>query len=191
MDVNEFEQHYMGGHEDPMGNHNDGDMGFAAALAQHNADLDEDPHAQHNHGQVPEPNEINEAGQSASDTAAAAMAQYHTMTVPQSTEQAFMNQVNDSANERANSASADQGDLGAQQRATSFGDYDMSGLKDNQGPSNGEGSPTAQGNQPPGSGSKPQVGTEEWHKIRKDNHKEGKPARDHAFRSHIVQHSSY
>jgi bHLH factor len=175
MDVNEFDQHYLGGHEDPMGNHNDGDMGFAAALAQHNADLNEGQDVQHDHGQMPVSNEVNEAGQSASDTAAAAMAQYHTMTVPQSTEQAFMAQVADASNDRDNSASLEQGNPGGQQRTSSFGvgDFDMSGLKEGQGASNGEGSPTAQGNQAPRSASKPQVGTEEWNKIRKDNHKEG------------------
>ncbi|SMR46478.1 unnamed protein product [Zymoseptoria tritici ST99CH_1A5] len=171
MDVSDFDQHYLGGHEDPMGgNHNDGDMGFAAALAQHNADhLNEEQDAQHNHGQVQASNEVNDGGQSASDTAAAAMAQYHTLTVPQSTEQAFMAQVADASNDRANSASADQGMPGGPQRTNSFGEFEMGG---GPGVSNGEGSPTDGGPQAPGSSSKPQVGTDEWHKIRKDNHKE-------------------
>jgi bHLH factor len=171
MGMNDFDPHYLPSHDSSM-DHHDADMGFA--LSQHNAGMDDDRDTQHNHAQGSRQDDINDAGvPSASDTAAAAMAQYHTMTVPQSTEEAFMSQVVESAqSERPNSASIDQGSLGAQQRTGSF-DFDV-GLKDTTAASNGEGSPTAP-SQTPGSSSKPAVGTDEWHKVRRDNHKEGEP----------------
>ncbi|KAF2861197.1 hypothetical protein K470DRAFT_193865, partial [Piedraia hortae CBS 480.64] len=86
----------------------------------------------------------------ASDTAAAAMAQYRTMTVPQPTEQTFMHQTGD----------ASPGNTGA--RGNGYGDYEVP-------KGNGE---AAQDEGPTGMSSKPAVGTQEWHKIRKDNHKE-------------------
>uniref|UniRef100_A0A2D3VHH5 Related to CBF1-centromere binding factor 1 n=1 Tax=Ramularia collo-cygni TaxID=112498 RepID=A0A2D3VHH5_9PEZI len=169
MAMNEFDQHYLPSHDNPM-DHHDADMGFA--LSQHNAGLDDDHDSQqHSHSHGTGQDEVNGAGGgNASDTAAAAMAQFHNMRVPQSTEEAFMSQVVDSAqSDRPNSASIDQGSLGAQ-RTGSF-DFDVSGLKDATGASNEEGSPTAP-SQTPGGSSKPAVGTEEWHKVRRDNHKE-------------------
>lgn len=177
MGMNEFDQHYLPSHDNPM-DHHDSDMGFA--LSQHNAGLDED----HSHGQVSGPDDVNYAGgASASDTAAAAMAQYHTMRVPQSTEEAFMSQVVESAqSERPKSASIDQGSLGAQQR-TGSSDFDVAGLKDATAASNGEGSPTAP-SQTPGGTSKPAPGSEEWQRVRKDNHKEGEMSSDSLFIKH-------
>merc|ERR1711939_1185511 len=43
-----------------------------------------------------------DVGQSASDTAAAAMAQYHTMTIPQTTEQSFLQQTQQQAQQQQN-----------------------------------------------------------------------------------------
>ncbi|KAF2213128.1 hypothetical protein CERZMDRAFT_40047 [Cercospora zeae-maydis SCOH1-5] len=91
------------------------------------------------------------------------------MTVPQSTEQSFLNQANEQGGDRPTNTALDQGGLGDHQRAASFGDFDPNGSHPNLAPApNGAGSPTAKG----ANNSKPQVGTEEWHKVRRDNHKE-------------------
>lgn len=172
MSAHEFEPPYNLGDDDGMAQHNN-DMGFSA-LASHNADVGDagdmhqghgDMHAHHNMGHQPV--------QSASDTAAAAMAQYHTMTVPQSTEQSFLNQANEQSGERPPSAPMDPGNMSGQQRTSSFGDFDHSGANDGMPPPNGAGSPLGKGANN-GQNPKPQVGTEEWHKVRRDNHKEGR-----------------
>lgn len=157
MGVGDFEHQYgLGGDEDSN------DMAFG--LGTHNHDQSDVHH--HSDSKF-------QQGPSASDTAAAAMAQYHTMTVPQPTEQAFMHQPIE-PNDRPNSASLDQSYMGGQQRTSSFGDHDASGVKD---AANGAGSPTQGGANKTQSTPKPQVGTEEWHKVRRDNHKEGKSQR--------------
>jgi bHLH factor len=99
------------------------------------------------------------------------MAQYHTMTVPQSTEQAFMSHPSDGT-DRPGSSSLDQGNVGEQR--TSFSDFDISTLKgDAPEATEGEGSPTIGAAGASNGGQKPQVGSDEWHKVRRDNHKEG------------------
>lgn len=149
------------------------DMSFAAALASHNADDGDMNEARHDQMPSRQDDSHESAGHSASDTAAAAMAQYHTMTVPQSTEQAFMTQSTETPGDRPDSASADPNAPAAAHRASSFDGFDIGGLpKDGQANANGDGSPTGQASQG-GAGPKPQVGTEEWHKVRRDNHKEG------------------
>ncbi|KAK4630874.1 hypothetical protein CLAFUW4_03830 [Fulvia fulva] len=146
------------------------DMNFAAALSHHNNDMEGHEHPQHDQGHHPQGHEeMHEGGiPSASDTAAAAMA-YHTMTVPQSTESAFMTQPTQEPGDRPGSAGVDPNNPNAQ-RTSSFGDFDNILPKDGQNAPNGNMSPGgAAGNQ---STPKPQVGTEEWHKVRRDNHKE-------------------
>lgn len=163
MNSQEFENHYLQTDDDGM-NNADGVMDFSpalAALVQRGGDHDD---AEHDSAQLPVQGGDG-SGQSASDTAAAAMAQYHTMTVPQSTEQSFMTQTE--GGDRQNSTSAEQGGSNAQHRHSSFGDFDTSAA---QLSPNGETSPVAGG---ASGGSKPAVGSEEWHKVRKDNHKEG------------------
>jgi bHLH factor len=94
------------------------------------------------------------------------------MTVPQSTEQAFMSHPGDGS-DRPGSSSLDQGNASEQQR-TSFTDFDISTLKgDAPETAEGEGSPTMGGSGAGAGGQKPQVGSDEWHKVRRDNHKEG------------------
>ena len=165
----DFDQHYLQ-HDEEGIDHPDANMDFAAALAQHNADLGDAGDSQHPHGPNsarPGPHET--SGHSTSDTAAAAMAQYHTMTVPQSTEQAFMSQATESGDRPGSS----HGGAGAHHRTSSFGDFDISEInKDGQANSNGDTSPNM-GNSQSTPGPKPQVGTDEWHKVRRDNHKEG------------------
>ena len=146
----DFSQHYMQTQDDT-------DIDFAAMV---NSQADESGDVQHNsHMQAQGGNDGGPGN--ASDTAAAAMAQFqaHTMTVPQSTEATFLNATGDGGEQG-------EGGNGAQQRTSSFGaEFDITAA---QSSPNGDGSP---GN---GTGSsKPTVGSDEWHKIRKDNHKEG------------------
>lgn len=138
----------------------DGDIDFAGLV---NSQADEAGDVQHN-SHTSQTQGGNEGGPStASDTAAAAMAQFqaHTMTVPQSTESTFLNNTTgDSAEGQGD------GGNGAQGRTSSFGaEFDITGA---QSSPNGDGSPTTGTNS-----TKPTVGSDEWHKIRKDNHKEG------------------
>lgn len=106
----------------------------------------------HSHNQAAVP--------SASDTATAALAQYHTMSVPQPTESTFMHQPTE---DRISGTPVDHTPV---QRSGSFGDMEVIGP-------NGDASSPLPGhghNNP----NKPTVGSDEWHKVRRDNHKEGK-----------------
>ena len=86
---------------------------------------------------------------SASSTAAAALAGiYPTMTIPQPTDVSFATQGSD--NDRGESSFMDNSQAG--------NDSFME-----------QSTPSGRG-----SGNKPAVGSDEWHKVRKDNHKEGK-----------------
>ncbi|KAI9746618.1 MAG: basic helix-loop-helix protein [Claussenomyces sp. TS43310] len=89
----------------------------------------------------------------ASSTAAAALVYNNlpTLTVPQSTENAFAAQVAEA--DRNQDSFMDDSQVGNES-------FSM------------EGSGGQSGNGRSGSGSKPAVGSEEWHKVRKDNHKE-------------------
>jgi hypothetical protein len=89
----------------------------------------------------------------ASSTAAAALGIFPTMTIPQPTDVAFASQTSEA---ERNAESSYLGDTSQQDDS-----YLESGSGEQRG---GRGS---------GSGSKPAVGSEEWHKVRKDNHKEG------------------
>ncbi|KAM3423388.1 hypothetical protein BST61_g821 [Cercospora zeina] len=174
MNAHDFEQQYGLNDDDGMAQHAN-DMAFST-LASHNANVGEPGDLHQDHGDMhahAHPHMGHQPGQSASDTAAAAMAQYHTMTVPQSTEQSFLNQANEQGGDRPANTTLDQGGLGDQQRAPSFGDFDPNGSHPNLAPApNGAGSPTGKGANHGQGNSKPQVGTEEWHKVRRDNHKE-------------------
>lgn len=87
----------------------------------------------------------NGSGEHAS-TAAAALGIYPTMTVPQPTDVSFANQTSDS--DRNDQSFVDSQDMN-----------DFMSTPQHGGRSTG----------------KPAVGSDEWHKVRKDNHKEGKP----------------
>lgn len=118
-----------------------------------NEDATNAPEAQVDFASVLNQDDSRRAGQSATDTASAALAQYHTMTVPQPTEQAFLNQTSDGDERRASDAA---------HRNSAYGnDLDYAG----QPGANGDVSPSRE---------KPAVGTDAWHRIRRDNHKEGK-----------------
>lgn len=188
---------YLQGDDGTMDS-NENNMDFTL-LAQHNADGGEDvdiqqhtqlqnqqshhrnqhdpqhQHQQHNQQQDisdSSNNQNNNSGQSATDTATAALAQYHTMTVPQPTEHSFMQTAGGGDSGEGQGSSGGDGDL---QRTNSYdgGQFTLSeAIKDaeNRVQSNG----AAAGESSPPSASKPAVGSEEWHKVRRDNHKEGK-----------------
>lgn len=88
---------------------------------------------------------------SAPSTAQAALLYPPTMTIPQPTELQFANQPNDGDRNQDSFMGDSQGE-------NSFMDNSPGG-------GHGIGRPAG--------GSKPAVGSEEWHKVRKDNHKEG------------------
>ena len=145
---NEFEQHYL--QSDGMGNADTG-LDFSVPLGDNaNPQASGNLHLQGNE-------------HTATDTAAAAMAQYHTMTVPQSTEQSFLAQ-------NPGDSSADQSGEHGQHRTSNFTEFDVSAVHSSP---NGDPSPLGGASSNAMFGPKPAVGTDEWHKVRKDNHKEG------------------
>ncbi|GAB7365701.1 hypothetical protein MBLNU230_g7040t1 [Neophaeotheca triangularis] len=187
----DFDTSYLQADDGTMDNH-DTNMDFSL-LAQHNADGSEEVDIQqhaplqnqqtHHHGQhdqhqhqhqhhhhphqdTSDSGNHNNNGQSATDTATAALAQYHTMTVPQPTEHSFMQSAGNQGGEDQGGSGGD-GDL---QRTNSYdGNFTLSeAIKDAENRvQNG-----ADESSPPGSSSKPAVGSDEWHKVRRDNHKE-------------------
>lgn len=99
---------------------------------------------------------------SVGDTAAAALA-YHQMTVPQATEISFQPQ---------GSGDASSFSMGDHQQPGGMQDFSLEALK--AATQTGRSSQAAVNDSPPNtSGHKPPVGSDEWHKVRRDNHKEG------------------
>jgi hypothetical protein len=139
-----------------LGNPNDlTDQDTAFHLAAHNASND-DMQQQFDMHQ-------NGGGNTASvgDTAAAALA-YHQMTVPQATELQFQTQ-----------ASPGDGsfNMGDHQQQTGMQDFSLEALK--AATQTGRPGQPSNSDSPPQSAShKPPVGSDEWHKVRRDNHKE-------------------
>jgi len=107
----------------------------------------------------------------ANNPAAAQMTPYHTMTVPQSTEETFA-QASES-----NTYAFPPGLNAFVQDSHGMGTFD--GAPQNEEPEENESPqirprPSTSGPAPTSPpGRRPAVGTDEWHKIRKDNHKEG------------------
>ena len=120
----------------------------------------------------------------ASSTAAAALGTlYPTLHIPQSTEETFAAQ-SAAETEQHHQETSFAGD--AMPHADGLPAADPStGSIPQQTPQNGIGAshsystPTSQSN-------KPAVGSEEWHKMRKDNHKEGKPSTRSITLSHFT-----
>jgi transcriptional regulator CBF1 len=141
----------------PSASSNDlSDQATASFLVAHNSSTNDDDMQQqfdvHHNG-------ANTAG----DTAAAALA-YHQMTVPQATELSFQPQ--------ASAGDASSFNLGDHQQQ-GMQDFSLEALK--AATSTSRGGQSAGNDSPPSASThKPQVGTEEWHKVRRDNHKEGK-----------------
>lgn len=129
------------------------DQAFAS-LAAHNASANGDDMQQQYDGAN---------NQSMGETAAAAIAHYQ-MTVPQATELSFQPQ----------SSTGDSSfNMGDHHQSQGMQDFSLEALKAATSTSR---SAQATGNEsPPASSShKPTVGSEEWHKVRRDNHKEGR-----------------
>ncbi len=128
-------------------NHVDDDQAGAAQS------LDFSALAQHNHQQ-----NGTSAASDATSTAAAALAGiYPSLTVPQPTDMSFASTGSGGEGETSFHIGDGDGQQGAQH-------FDMESL----------GREAHTGRESAG-GQKPQVGTEEWHRVRRDNHKEGKP----------------
>ncbi|KAI4785735.1 hypothetical protein E4T44_14035, partial [Aureobasidium sp. EXF-8845] len=164
----EYETPFLS-HENDMPPH------FADALVQHNAgDHGVHDHSLHDHN-VHSQGPTN--GQSASETANAAL--HYSMGVPQNHDESFLTH-NDGHRESSATFSLEAG--AGQQNPESYGEFSgLEQLKENAQPQQqqqqaplqtsvldpGEGSPSATP-----SGLRPAVGTDEWHKVRRDNHKE-------------------
>ena len=102
---------------------------------------------------------------SAGDTAAAALAHY-SMTVPQATELSFQTQTSGEGN------SFSMGDHGVHQQQHGMPEFSLDALKTASQQQQSGNSGTNE-SPPNTAGHKPPVGSEEWHKVRRDNHKEG------------------
>ncbi|TIA20999.1 hypothetical protein D6C80_02002 [Aureobasidium pullulans] len=157
-------------HENDMPPH------FADALVQHNAgDHGVHDHSMHDHSVH---SHVPTNGQSASETANAAL--HYSMGVPQNHDESFLTH-NDGHRESSAAFSLDAG--AGQSNSEAYGEFaGLEQLKENAQPPQQqqqqaqpqtsvlgatEGSPSATP-----SGNKPAVGTDEWHKVRRDNHKE-------------------
>lgn len=98
-------------------------------------------------------------------TAVAALAGiYPTMTVPQPTDLTFANSTVGTENDRNLDPSFGMGDQ----------EGDASAQPDDSFDANGSTNPGQLVHMPMNAPRKPAVGTDEWHRVRKDNHKEGK-----------------
>lgn len=156
---------------------------LAEMLAQHQApgegeDDDDEHHHHHQHHHNAETLHARAAaGAAVNDTAAAAMAQYHTMTIPQRTEETFMQQSGRGGASGGGEAEADP-DADPDPEARRTGSLDQNAGGDGSPTNGAAGAAGGEGNTSPGGAAggganKPAVGTEEWHKVRRDNHKEG------------------
>jgi len=107
---------------------------------------------------------------SASDTAAAALSHHFSMSVPQSTERAFQNQGAAGEGDRSLNTSFNMGDHNVHHSPHGMGEYNLDALK-----AGTHQAGAAPQESPPATTTptqKPPVGSEEWHKVRRDNHKE-------------------
>lgn len=105
--------------------------------------------------------------QNNSNAAAAALAgMLPQLTVPQPTELSFVSSQSGTDVERQLDSSFDLGGDNGQNHNVQNNPYGMGGFHGPAGP--------PQGHRESSNGAKPAVGSEEWHKVRRDNHKEGK-----------------
>ncbi|KAF2097518.1 hypothetical protein NA57DRAFT_77775 [Rhizodiscina lignyota] len=136
------------------GNTNNNDMDFPSNPEEgmHLTEADFNALAQHGGDHSTQSNGSNVV-RDASDTAAAALTAYNGMTVPQPTEMQFQNQP--TAGDHNSSF-----DLGGSHQ------FGLDALKDS--PAQGSAGSATQGSPT----HKPAVGSDEWHRVRRDNHKE-------------------
>ncbi len=88
------------------------------------------------------------------------------LTVPQPTELSFVSTGSGTDGERQLESSFDLGGDNGQNHNLQGSPYGMGGFQGTSG--------QVQGGRESSNGAKPAVGSEEWHKVRRDNHKEGK-----------------
>lgn len=151
-----FLTHNTTGTGDDNMHHGSNTIDFNAQLVQHATD----PNLHQNGGGN---------ASSASDTAAAALSHHFSMNVPQPTELAFQNQASGGDGDRSLNTSFNMGDHNVHHSPHGMPEYNLEALKagTNPQPPNQESPPTT--TTPT---HKPPVGSEEWHKVRRDNHKE-------------------
>jgi len=135
-------------------------MTLAEALAQHNAGNDHSSHDDATNGQ------------SVTDTASAAL--HYSMTVPPPTEETFLAQTTNEQDDRPSEPNFD-----IETATNEYTNISNDQPPDVQQETPSQPQPPAQitpaEDESPTSGSKPNVGSDEWHRVRRDNHKEGKP----------------
>lgn len=137
------------------------DQATASFLAAHNAGTNDED--------MQQPFDVHQNGganNSTVDNTNLATVAYHQMQVPQSTEQQFLPQSG-----AGDAAAFNMGDH-HQQQQTGMQDFSLEALKAATQTSRG-GQATGNDSSPTNAGHKPPVGSEEWHKVRRDNHKEG------------------
>jgi transcriptional regulator CBF1 len=127
------------------------EMDFSGTAGD-NINLDAEFNALTEHGNTEANTNGSGGAREASDTAAAALSAYNGLTVPQPTEMTFQSQP--TAGDHSTFNIADQSPF-----------MDMK-----QTPQQGAGNTSPSQSTP--SSSKPAVGTDEWHRLRRDNHKE-------------------
>jgi hypothetical protein len=140
------------------GNGNDGSDPSGASYLTHQQDGDEglqDYTSLHQQTNSDNQNGATDHANASSTAAAALAGIYPTMTIPQPTDVSFATQGSDGDRNPDNSFNLNDG---SNQGGDSF-NMDTSNVGQSAGGR--------------GSGNKPAVGSEEWHKVRKDNHKEG------------------
>ncbi|PSN68414.1 hypothetical protein BS50DRAFT_363379 [Corynespora cassiicola Philippines] len=136
------------------------DQATASFLAAHNAGTNDED--------MQQPFDVHQNGganNSTVDNTNLATVAYHQMQVPQSTEQQFLPQSG-----AGDAAAFNMGDH-HQQQQTGMQDFSLEALKAATQTSRG-GQATGNDSSPTNAGHKPPVGSEEWHKVRRDNHKE-------------------
>ena len=169
-------------HENDMPPH------FADALVQHNAgDHGVHDHSIHHDHNVHAPSSTN--GQSATETANAAL--HYSMGVPQSHDEPFLSHNDAHRESSANFTLGESGPGPGPSNSEAYGEFaGIEQLKESAQPLQQQQQPPTQ---PPVMGTselspsatpsanKPAVGTDEWHKVRRDNHKEGESSYNSVF----------
>jgi transcriptional regulator CBF1 len=160
-DFNALQQAAAGGEHHPHEHHAADHQSTEHHIADHHA-----PEDHSGEQSVPEHHEATDPGNAAS-TAQAALGMYPTLHVPSSTEEQFAAQVaaEGEQNNHENSFNPDAAQSDGLMDDPAVGNTPMNSLP-GQTPRYSISSAT--------SNPKPSVGSEEWHKMRKDNHKEGR-----------------
>lgn len=114
------------------------------------------------------------ASEAASTAAAALAGVFPQMTIPQPTEISFASNPSSGEAERQLDSSFGLGEHESDQNHSGNQQYNLDALRQSTGSQ-----VQAARESSSGGGVKPAVGSDEWHKVRRDNHKEGKHHTDH------------